>query len=156
MITAPNICIGDFEVSIYSGAGVIFGATGGVTEAAVRRVVKDKSPKALKLRGTGKRLSCSGNATAGTRHHFHKVKMFLPALDLLQNEVAFWEKQKENLKNKECDSVEEIAEKLKALHSYEDEIAAVKKSSLICCTSSASFDKAPSPFGISFDCPARS
>ena len=45
-----------------------------------------------------------------------------------QNEVAFWEKQKENLKNKECDSVEEIAEKLKALHSYEDEIAAVKKS----------------------------
>ena len=34
--------------SIYSGAGVIFGATGGVTEAAVRRVVEDKSPKALK------------------------------------------------------------------------------------------------------------
>lgn len=34
--------------SIYSGAGVIFGATGGVTEAAVRRVVADKSPKALK------------------------------------------------------------------------------------------------------------
>lgn len=44
-----------------------------------------------------------------------------------QSEVAFWEKQKENLKNKECDSVEEIAEKLKALHSYEDEIAAAKK-----------------------------
>lgn len=45
-----------------------------------------------------------------------------------QNEVAFWEKQKENLKDKECDTVEEIAEKLKALHSYEDEIAAVKES----------------------------
>lgn len=45
-----------------------------------------------------------------------------------QNEVAFWEKQKENLKNQECESVEEIAEKLKALHSYEDEIAAAKKS----------------------------
>lgn len=44
-----------------------------------------------------------------------------------QSEVAFWEKQKENLKNKECDSVEEIADKLKALHSYEDEIAAAKK-----------------------------
>ena len=43
-----------------------------------------------------------------------------------QNEVAFWEKQKENLKTKECDSVEEIAEKLKALHNYEDEIAAAK------------------------------
>ncbi len=34
--------------SIYSGAGVIFGATGGVTEAAVRRGVEDKSPKVLK------------------------------------------------------------------------------------------------------------
>ncbi len=44
-----------------------------------------------------------------------------------QSEVAFWEKQKENLKNQECDSVEEIAKKLDALHSYEDEIAAAKK-----------------------------
>lgn len=44
-----------------------------------------------------------------------------------QGEVAFWEKQKENLKNQECDTVEEIADKLKALHSYEDEIAAAKK-----------------------------
>lgn len=38
----------DMPFSIYSGAGVIFGATGGVAEAAVRRVVEDKSPKALK------------------------------------------------------------------------------------------------------------
>lgn len=38
----------DMPFSIFSGAGVIFGATGGVTEAAVRRVVEDKSPKALK------------------------------------------------------------------------------------------------------------
>ena len=45
-----------------------------------------------------------------------------------QNEVSFWEKQKENLKEKECDTVEEIAEKLKALHSYEEEIASVKQS----------------------------
>lgn len=45
-----------------------------------------------------------------------------------QSEVSFWEKQKENLKNRECESVEEIADKLKALHSYEDEIAAAKKS----------------------------
>lgn len=45
-----------------------------------------------------------------------------------QSEVAFWEKQKENLKNQECDSAEEIAKKLEALHSYEDEIAAAKKS----------------------------
>lgn len=38
----------DMPFSMYSGAGVIFGATGGVTEAAVRRVVADKSQKALK------------------------------------------------------------------------------------------------------------
>ncbi len=42
------------------------------------------------------------------------------------NEIAFWEKQKENLKSRECDTVEEIAEKLNAFHSYEDQIAAVK------------------------------
>lgn len=45
-----------------------------------------------------------------------------------QSEISFWEKQKENLKNQECESVEEIAKKLKALHSYEDEIAEAKQS----------------------------
>lgn len=44
-----------------------------------------------------------------------------------ESEIAFWEKQKENLKQKECDTVEEIAKKLEAFHNYEDEIAAVKK-----------------------------
>lgn len=43
-----------------------------------------------------------------------------------QKQVDFFEKQKENLKNVTCGSVEEIAEKLKSLHSYEDQIAAVK------------------------------
>lgn len=42
------------------------------------------------------------------------------------NEIAFWEKQKENLKNKECGTVEEIAKKLEMFHNYEDEILAVK------------------------------
>lgn len=41
-------------------------------------------------------------------------------------EVEFWEQQKENLKNRECGTVEEIAKKLEALHTYEDEIKAVK------------------------------
>lgn len=41
-------------------------------------------------------------------------------------EIAFWEKQKENLKEKECGTVEEIAKKLEMFHNYEDEIAAVK------------------------------
>lgn len=44
------------------------------------------------------------------------------------NQIAFYEKQKENLKNMECDSLEDIAEKLEMFHSYEDQIAAVKAS----------------------------
>lgn len=43
-----------------------------------------------------------------------------------QKQVEFFEKQKENLKNVSCESVEEIAEKLKMFQSYEDQIAAVK------------------------------
>ncbi len=38
----------DAPFSLSSGAGMIFGVTGGVTEAAVRRVVEDKSAKAVK------------------------------------------------------------------------------------------------------------
>ena len=37
-----------------------------------------------------------------------------------QKQVDFFEKQKENLKNASCGSVEEIAEKLKMYQSYED------------------------------------
>lgn len=43
-----------------------------------------------------------------------------------KSQVAFLEKQKENLKNMKCDSVEDIAEKLNMLHSYEDRITVVK------------------------------
>lgn len=43
-----------------------------------------------------------------------------------QKQVEFFEKQKENLKNVSCTSVEEIAEKLKMYQSYEDQIASVK------------------------------
>lgn len=42
------------------------------------------------------------------------------------NQVAFYEKQKENLKNRKCETVEEIAEKLDALKSYDDQIAGIK------------------------------
>lgn len=42
------------------------------------------------------------------------------------NQVAFFEKQKDNLKNVKCDTVEEIARKLEMFHTYEDEIAAAK------------------------------
>lgn len=38
----------DMPFSLYSGAGVIFGVTGGVTEAVIRGVAENKTPKALK------------------------------------------------------------------------------------------------------------
>lgn len=41
-------------------------------------------------------------------------------------QIEFWEKQKENLKNRECSTIEDIAKKLEMFHSYENEIAAVK------------------------------
>lgn len=44
-----------------------------------------------------------------------------------RSQVDYWEKKKESLKNMECDTVEEIAEKLELYHSYEDSIAAAKK-----------------------------
>lgn len=43
------------------------------------------------------------------------------------NQIAFLENQKNNLKNMECESLEEISRKLDMLHSYEDQIADVKK-----------------------------
>lgn len=43
------------------------------------------------------------------------------------NKVAFYEAQKENLKNMECDSLEDISKKLEMFHSYDDQIAAAKK-----------------------------
>ncbi len=42
------------------------------------------------------------------------------------NEVAFFEKQKENLKNRKCTTVEEIADKLDMLKSYDDQIAGIR------------------------------
>lgn len=42
--------------------------------------------------------------------------------------VEFYEQQKENLKKKSCGTVEEIADKLDRFHTYEEEIAAAKKS----------------------------
>ncbi|MEG1973232.1 MAG: nuclear prelamin A recognition factor family protein, partial [Oscillospiraceae bacterium] len=37
----------DMPFALYSGAGVIFGVTGGVTEAVIRRLSDDQTPKAL-------------------------------------------------------------------------------------------------------------
>ena len=44
-----------------------------------------------------------------------------------QGQIDFLEKQKKNLKNMQCDNIEDIAKKLEMFHAYEDQIAAVKK-----------------------------
>ena len=44
-----------------------------------------------------------------------------------QSQIEFFENQKENLKNMKCDSIEDIVRKLEMFHSYEEQIAAVKK-----------------------------
>ena len=43
------------------------------------------------------------------------------------NKIAFFEAQKENLKNQKAETLEEIAEKLEMFHTCEDEIAAAKQ-----------------------------
>ena len=42
------------------------------------------------------------------------------------NKIAFFEQQKENLKNMKADIIDEIAKKLAMFHGYEDQIAAAK------------------------------
>lgn len=44
-----------------------------------------------------------------------------------ENQVNFFEKQKEKLKDMKCTGLEEIARKLEMFHTYEDQIAAAKK-----------------------------
>ena len=43
-----------------------------------------------------------------------------------ENKIAFFEQQKENLKNMKADTIDEIAKKLAMFHGYEDQIAAAK------------------------------
>ncbi len=42
------------------------------------------------------------------------------------NQIAFFEQQKENLKNMKTDSIEDISRKLDLLHGYDDQITAAK------------------------------
>ncbi len=77
-------------------------------------------------------MNISWNQTSGILRRMNSAGMLKSTKDRLerqeqtQKQVDFFEKQKENLKNVTCGSVEEIAEKLKMFHSYEDQIAAVK------------------------------
>lgn len=77
-------------------------------------------------------MNISWDQTSGILRRMNSAGMLKSTQDRLerqeetQKQVDFFEKQKENLKNVTCGSVEEIAEKLKMFRSYEDQIAAVK------------------------------
>lgn len=77
-------------------------------------------------------MNISWDQTSGILRRMNCAGMLKSTQDRLerqeetQKQVDFFEKQKENLKNVTCGSVEEIAEKLKMFQSYEDQIAAVK------------------------------
>lgn len=67
-----------------------------------------------------------GNRSAFSRSGLKSTQEKLERQENRDNQVAFFEKQKENLKNIKCGSVEEIAEKLDKLHSYDEQIAGIK------------------------------
>lgn len=77
-------------------------------------------------------MNISWDQTSGILRRMNSAGMLKSTQDRLerqeqtQKQVDFFEKQKENLKNVTCGSVEEIAEKLKMFQFYEDQIAAVK------------------------------
>ena len=78
-----------------------------------------------------------GNSGSGSIYAGNLLMMRKPALKSTQDklerqqkaqkQVDFFNAQKEKLKDMECTTVEEIAAKLDMLHSYEEQIAAVKK-----------------------------
>lgn len=77
-------------------------------------------------------MNISWNMTSGLLRRMGTAGMLKSTRDKLdrqeqtQKQVDYFEQKKDNLKNIKCGSVEEIAEKLNMLHSYEDQIAAVK------------------------------
>lgn len=82
--------------------------------------------------GVSARSGCQANSIfAGNLPGLHN-SMLKSAQEKIErqqkagSQIEFWEQQKENLKNMECGTVEEIAKKLEMFHNYEDEIKAVK------------------------------
>lgn len=77
-------------------------------------------------------MNISWDRTSGLLRRMGTAGMLKSTRDRLerqeetQKQVDFFEQKKDNLKNIKCGSVEEIAEKLNMMHSYEDQIAAAK------------------------------
>lgn len=77
-------------------------------------------------------MNISWDRTGGLLRRMGSAGMLKSTRDKLerqeqtQKQVDYFEQKKDNLKNIKCESVEEIAEKLNMLHTYEDQIAAAK------------------------------
>lgn len=69
--------------------------------------------------GFGSGMLAGGNGLKSTQQKLERQ-------ETRDRQVAFFENQKENLKNIRCETVEEIARKLELFHSYEDQIKAAK------------------------------
>lgn len=78
----------------------------------------------INMHGFGSSVFGSGFLTMGRGLKSTQQKM--ERQEARDRQVAFYENQKENLKNVKCETVEEIARKLELFHSYEDQIAAAK------------------------------
>ncbi len=78
----------------------------------------------------GYTISFSGKGIFGWPNGGAMLKSTQDKLDRQQTrdeQIAFFEAQKENLKKREATTVEEIAKKLEMFHSYDDQIMAAKQ-----------------------------
>ncbi len=76
--------------------------------------------------GGSRKTFYAGNLLTGRNTGLKSTQEKLDRQQKATNQIDFWEKQKDNLKNMKCDTLEDIARKLEMFHTYEDEIAAAK------------------------------
>ena len=69
----------------------------------------------------------AGNMLMGRKPALKSTQDKMERQQKTQNQIDFFTNQKEKLKDMQCSTIEEIAKKLDMLHSYEEQIAAVKK-----------------------------
>ncbi len=78
----------------------------------------------VKLQGSNNMFT--GNSSILYNKGLKSTQEKLERQEKRDNQIAFFENQKNNLKNMECNSLEEISRKLELFHSYEDQIKAAK------------------------------
>ena len=80
----------------------------------------------MNVRLQGSNNLFTGNSSILYNKGLKSTQQKLERQEQRDNRIAFFEDQKNNLKNMECNSLEEISRKLDLLHSYDDQIAAAK------------------------------